>query len=118
MSTGLNICYSVILRLQVEFLAGISGEPPTRPHNSNAYHPCSDQYQERGAKPQEKRILTHWWFHKNERPVTGHQEALYVVIRLPAFNLLADQALEIGGKGGIGFIDRLALTDDAAELLL
>ena len=114
----MNFMLDRLRNVWIKITFSVISEAPARTQYGNADHPNSDEHQHGRAEPKKECILPHGRFHEDKGAIAGHQEGLDIIVGLTALDLLANQAPQIGGQSGVGFIDRLPLADQAAELFL
>src|SRR6266576_4963690 len=114
----MNFMLCWLWKVKVEITFSVICETPARTQYSNANHAHSDEHQHGRAEPKKECIFPHRWFHKHKGAIAGYQEVLDVVVGFTTLNFLTNQASEVGGQSGVGFIDGLTLADEAAQLLL
>ena len=76
----------------------------------------TEQQQQRGPAPEQQGLRLEGRIEENEIAVAGNQIGLHLIVAVAGREPLAHDHAQIMGEIGVGFVDRLVLADEAAQL--
>src|SRR5262245_56646439 len=77
----------------------------------------ADEQDGGGAEPQQRGMCGEAWLEQHELAVARHQEIDHLAVAVARLQALAHENAQVAGKRRVGIVDRLILTDHAAQLL-